>query len=241
MNSQAEPTGDGSCAPRFPDLTRDDVFRLETRRLWLRWMRHADVPALERFATLKEVAGMTGTWPHPLPAGEAERRVFASRKTNALGQGLSLGIAARERPDRLIGLIGVGWGMTGATAARPRLHAAPGAWGRGYAPEAAQALLDAVFTYTGIDEVAASTHVVNVASKRVLEKCGFRHVGSGLRHLPARGGMVATDDFLIDRKTWAALSNWSHGAARREPREEANGESARLPLHSAAGVALGCA
>ena len=26
----------------FPDLTRDDVFRLETRRLWLRWPRAAD-------------------------------------------------------------------------------------------------------------------------------------------------------------------------------------------------------
>ena len=27
--------------PLFHDLTRDDVFRLETRRLWLRWPRLA--------------------------------------------------------------------------------------------------------------------------------------------------------------------------------------------------------
>jgi RimJ/RimL family protein N-acetyltransferase len=222
MTAQTEPTGEGGPEARFPDMMRDDVFRLETRRLWLRWMRHADVPALERFAGLKEVAGMTGTWPHPLPAGEAERRIFAARKANATGQALSLGMTLRDRPQQLIGLIGVGWGMTGANAAPGlgyMLH--PDQAGRGYATEAAQALLDAVFTFTGIAEVAAATHVGNIASKRVLEKCGFRLVGSGLRNLPARGGMVATDDFLTDRRTWAALSNWSHGAARREPRADA--------------------
>ncbi len=26
----------------FPDLTRDDVFRIETKRLWLRWPRIQD-------------------------------------------------------------------------------------------------------------------------------------------------------------------------------------------------------
>ena len=40
----------------FPDLTRDDVFRLETRRLWLRWPREADVPSLVRLAGEKVVA-----------------------------------------------------------------------------------------------------------------------------------------------------------------------------------------
>ena len=34
----------------FPDLTRDDVFRLETRRLWLRWPRLADAQAIVRLA-----------------------------------------------------------------------------------------------------------------------------------------------------------------------------------------------
>ena len=34
----------------FPELTRDDVFRLETRRLWLRWPRMADANAILRLA-----------------------------------------------------------------------------------------------------------------------------------------------------------------------------------------------
>ena len=49
----------------FPDLTRDDVFRLETRRLWLRWPRHGDVQALVRLVGEKAVAEMTARIPHP--------------------------------------------------------------------------------------------------------------------------------------------------------------------------------
>lgn len=37
----------------FPELTRDDVFRLETRRLWLRWTRMADASAILRLAGRK--------------------------------------------------------------------------------------------------------------------------------------------------------------------------------------------
>ena len=47
----------------FPDLTRDDVFRLETRRLWLRWPRQADAQAIVRLAGEKSVAEMTARLP----------------------------------------------------------------------------------------------------------------------------------------------------------------------------------
>ncbi|MFZ0559474.1 MAG: N-acetyltransferase, partial [Methylovirgula sp.] len=51
----------------FPDLTRDDVFRLETTRLWLRWPRASDAAAVAAFAALPQVAQMTGNIPHPYP------------------------------------------------------------------------------------------------------------------------------------------------------------------------------
>ena len=44
----------------FPDLTRDDVFRLETRRLWLRWPRHADGQAIARLAGDKAADDIAG-------------------------------------------------------------------------------------------------------------------------------------------------------------------------------------
>jgi hypothetical protein len=63
----------------FPDLTRDDVFRLETRRLWLRWPRLADAQAITRLAGEKAVAEMTARIPHPYTPEEAERFIFQAR------------------------------------------------------------------------------------------------------------------------------------------------------------------
>ncbi|MCU0733197.1 MAG: GNAT family N-acetyltransferase [Hyphomonas sp.] len=197
--------------PLFPDVTRDDVFRLETRRLWLRWPRHGDIAALRDFAGLGEVAEMTGSWPHPLPDGEAERRIFAARKANATGVSLILAITPRARPNLQIGVLAVT-----ATASRDEVELGymlhPAHRGQGLMVEAVQAVLNTVFSYTPVARVTAWSRVVNPASRRVLEKCGFRHIGSALRDLPARGGMNPCDEFVLDAGTWAALVNWPRQA-----------------------------
>ncbi|HMH58577.1 MAG TPA: GNAT family N-acetyltransferase [Galbitalea sp.] len=51
--------------------------------------------------------------------------------------------------------------------------------GRGYATEAVAALVAHLLARTSISTVTASTAVDNVASQRVLEKNGFRQVGTG--------------------------------------------------------------
>ena len=50
------------------------------------------------------------------------------------------------------------------------------AWGKGYATEGSRALIDKGFTELGVQRVVASTMVVNVASRRVMEKAGLRFV-----------------------------------------------------------------
>ena len=92
----------------FPDLTRDDVFRLETRRLWLRWPRLADAQAIVRLAGEKAVAEMTALIPHPYPPGAAERFVFEARKENTEGAGLRVAITPKGTPNALIGVVGIG-------------------------------------------------------------------------------------------------------------------------------------
>jgi hypothetical protein len=39
-------------ARMFPDLTADDIFRIETERLWLRWPRASDALAITSFVSL---------------------------------------------------------------------------------------------------------------------------------------------------------------------------------------------
>lgn len=48
-------------------------------------------------------------------------------------------------------------------------------WGKGYATEAAGAVVRIAFDEYGIDRAVATTMAVNQASRRVLERLGFRH------------------------------------------------------------------
>jgi RimJ/RimL family protein N-acetyltransferase len=50
------------------------------------------------------------------------------------------------------------------------------AWGQGYATEGSRALIDKGFAEFGVQRVVAFTMVVNVASRRVMEKAGLRFV-----------------------------------------------------------------
>lgn len=67
-------------------------------------------------------------------------------------------------------------------------------WNRGYATEAARAILDQGFREFGLNEIVAMTYVHNLKSRRVMEKIGMHH--------------DPQDDFLnphpLLRDTWLA-------------------------------------
>jgi RimJ/RimL family protein N-acetyltransferase len=200
----------------FPDLTRDDVFRLETRRLWLRWPRLADAQAVVRLAGEKAVAEMTARIPHPYNPDAAERFIFQARRSNADGAGLQLAITPKGKPNSLIGMVGIG---PEPETGRPNLGYWLGTphWGQGYATEAVRALIDAFFAYGEGDEITACARVINPGSRRVLEKCGFAYQGAGLSELPARCGLYPVDHFRLDRRTWESLKTWGHTGFVPEP------------------------
>ena len=199
----------------FPDITRDDVFRLETRRLWLRWPRRADAQATVRFAGEKAVAEMTARIPHPLTIGDVESFVLRARRDNAEGTGLTLSIT--RKGNGAIGAVGI---EPGPEDGVPHLGYWVGSphWGEGYATEAARALIDAFFAYTEARELTSAARVVNPASRRVLEKCGFAFVGAGMMAFPARGGVFPVDRFRLDRRMWSSLKSWTEAGFVPQPR-----------------------
>ena len=185
----------------FPDIICDDVFRLETAHLWLRWLRATDAAALTAVASLPEVAQMTASIPYPYPPGEAERFIFNARARVAAGEALILAVTTKAKSQPLIGVV----------SAQPDdldieigYMIAPAQAGRGYGTEAAAVLVDAVFNLTETRTIAANSRVVNPASRRVLEKCGFVLLRTGLADLPARGGQHPCDFFARDRHAWSS-------------------------------------
>lgn len=195
----------------LPELFRDDVLRLETPRLWLRWPRAADARALHRFASRIEVAGKTATWPHPLPEDEADRRIMKARDWNSEGRALVLAIVRKKEPDRLVGLsglhpereeersLGLGFMLD------PELH------NRGIMTEAVGRLIDTVLATAPVARVRGSCLIGNAASQRVFEKVGFELAGESWKAAPARGGQLeACLDFELTRAAWRSAT-----AARR--------------------------
>jgi RimJ/RimL family protein N-acetyltransferase len=181
----------------FPDLLRDDVFRLETPRLWLRWPRAADASQIARLAGEEDVAEMTTTIPHPYPPGAAAEFVLKARAANMGGGELVLALTSKVRPTKMIGVIslhrrGEGPPNLGYWLGRPF-------WSKGLMSEAAQAFVAMVFSLTDLAEIHACARQDNAASLRVLAKCGFRPLGSGVETAPARGGFVPVERFLLSR------------------------------------------
>ncbi|MCJ2070280.1 GNAT family N-acetyltransferase [Methylobacterium sp. J-030] len=183
----------------FPNLTRDDVFRLETRRLWLRWPTAKDVPAIVTLAGERAVAETTSHIPHPLERHAVDEFLVTVRGANSAGTGLTLALARREAPGSLIGLIGI----AGAEDA-PHLGYWLGRpwWGHGLMSEAAAALVHAFFAYSGGERLTVGALPGNGASQRVIAKTGFRWVEQRLTPCPARGGQRALDWFALERAEW---------------------------------------
>lgn len=183
----------------FPWITRDEVFRIETPRLWLVWPRLADAERLQAVAGRQSVAEMTATWPHPLPEGEAGRRIKAARTLNSEGKALILAVTCKGAPDRLIGTIGSGAPAEGVATIGYMLD--PAVHGRGLATEAVDAFVRVLFTHARVDGIAATCRVENGASRRVLDKNGFELVRTGLNETKVRGEVLV--DFLeLSRADW---------------------------------------
>ena len=189
----------------FPDITRDDVFRLETRRLWLRWPAVGDAAALTAIAGQKDTAEMTVHVPHPYPKGEANRHIETWRERNAAGRGLGLMLTGHGADRAPFGMVSIEPAEAGGKIG---LLLAPDRRGLGLGTEAVQAIIDATFILTAAFHVQACVRVINPAARRVLERCGFAYEGTVLKEAPARRGMLSSDCFRLDRKVWASLKLW---------------------------------
>ena len=181
----------------FPDLLRDDVFRLETRRLWLRWPRAADAALIARFLGDREVAEATTHAPHPFPAGAAAEFVLKARAANMAGDDLVLVLAPKARPTEMIGAVSLR--RSGERQATLDFWLGKPFWSQGQMSEAVRALVDTAFSLADLVEIRASARQGDGQAQRVLDACGFRAASSGVEVAPARGGMIPVERFTLAR------------------------------------------
>ena len=153
---------------------------LVTDRLLLRSFDLADAPEVQRLAGDYAVAATT-LLPYPYPDGLAGIWIASLRE--GIDRGDVAAFAVTLAPaGRLIG--GVRLQIDGENA-RGELGFWVGRpfWGRGYATEAARAVIGYGFSVLNLHRIYAMHFSRNPASGRVMEKCGMVHEGRFREHV----------------------------------------------------------
>ncbi|WP_157018437.1 GNAT family N-acetyltransferase [Mesorhizobium xinjiangense] len=180
---------------------RIDCPVLVAERLVLRPPHADDMAELVELANDRRIAEMLGRLPHPYDENDARSFIAGVRNRHAPGCAYAI---TNSDTGAFIGCAGLNATPRGLEVG---YWIGQPYWGRGYATEAAHALVDLAFRATAIDVLHASCRVINTASRRVIHKCGFQYAGQGMLNSLA-AGRVPVERYRLDRKTWVSLRTW---------------------------------
>lgn len=170
-------------------------------RVTLRPWTRQDLSILVKLGNNYNVAKNLSTFPHPYSMRDAETWFDKMQEDRA------------QKPDKIGGTWAItvegvpvgGIGIHPDRMEHPELGYWLGEfyWGKGYATEAANALIAHAFTEWGVDALSAGHYWDNHASGRVLTKLGFRYTVESKRFSLARGQEVRCLDMTLPYERWA--------------------------------------
>ncbi|MEM9715559.1 MAG: GNAT family N-acetyltransferase [Pseudomonadota bacterium] len=161
---------------------------ITTERLILRPPKMEDLDDMFAAANNIEIAKWLARMPWPLAIEDTKRFI----EQNADGQKMMRVVYFEDCP---IGVVNADGGF-GFWIAQPF-------WGRGFATEAGQAMIDQAFQTTSIAAMPTGYFVGNTASARVLDKLGF--VNTDVTELETVAfGVKTSRNMILTRETWKA-------------------------------------
>ena len=177
---------------------------IETARLRIRSLRDDDLADLVALIGNREVARWVSSVPHPYTDVDGREWVARVQQDHATGRPRSFAIASKESDrliDRLIGGVGLD-GSTGDDSEEPALGYWLGEphWGNGYAREAVAAVIDYGLRTLGMPTIRAYTDPSNLASQKVLLRCGLKKIGEIDLVKPTRLGARRAPLFRISQR-----------------------------------------
>jgi len=177
---------------------------LSTERLRLRWFTEDDAAA--NFAVFSDPE-VTRYWSRaPWTELEQSAQMIAATMANyADGSGLRFAI---ERLDggEMIGNVSLFHFIDDSRRCDIGYALGSRYWGQGYASEALQAAIGYGFRELGLNRVEADVDPANAASRRVLEKLGFREEGYMPERWIVHGEAADTVNYGLLKRYWDARS-----------------------------------
>lgn len=163
---------------------------LETERLRLRLLHPSDAPTIQRLAGEYEVAKTLSYLPHPYEDGIAELFIDSALAEWSRGEALHLAITMKSPGGDgldgdppadglapLIGIIALEFNHLARLAELGYWLGVP-YWNKGYATEAARAVVEYGFKVLRLNRIQARHMTNNPASGRVLQKLGMAYEGT---------------------------------------------------------------
>jgi [ribosomal protein S5]-alanine N-acetyltransferase len=169
--------------------------RVETRRLILRPLEPEDIPRLVPALDNFNVSKWTARIPRPYTAADAEDYLEWLKTLRAGSASFTIDLKGGAKT---IG--GIGYQMIEGDAA-PELGywLAEAFWRRGYGSEAAEAVADHAFAVSGHRRLLAGYQIGNEASRKILERLGFRATGEATKPSLAQGRDVPVMGMILER------------------------------------------
>jgi [ribosomal protein S5]-alanine N-acetyltransferase len=158
---------------------------LETRRLRLRPFELRDTDAVKALASDEAVARNTLNVPHPYTQEDAQSWITSHPDQLRRGEAVTFAVLVRGdavAPDELVGAVGLILDLAHERAELGYWIGKP-YWGRGYATEAAAAVVAWGFESLELHRIHAGHFARNPASGRVLQKLGMRQEGVAREHV----------------------------------------------------------
>jgi RimJ/RimL family protein N-acetyltransferase len=176
--------------------------RLSTDRLTIRPLARRDITEFTQYRNDPTVARYQD-WTMPYTRDLAHAIVDDAETFGAPTPGRWIQLAVTAADDRLLGDVAV-WLDDDALLAMIGYTLAPEHQGKGYAAEAVRSVVDWLFGARKVHRVAATIDPENLASARVLERNGFRYIGTARSAALVRG--VWSDDarFELLADEWRA-------------------------------------
>ncbi len=145
--------------------------RVETQRLILRPLEMADAEAVFAYAKDPEVARYLSWQPH---RSIDDARQFISRTLSRYAQGQPASWGLEHKADgRLIGTAGFVNFLPRVSSAEIGYVLSPAYWGQGFASEAVREIIRFGLAELGLERIEARCRVENLASQRLLDRCGM--------------------------------------------------------------------
>ncbi len=172
---------------------------IKTARLLLRPLGEGDLVSLAAALNNYRIVRNTARIPWPYSLDDA--REYFGRVGQADPGTLQLMIVERIRPDIVLGAIGYEKEAAGHTAELGYWLAEP-VWAEGFGYEAARAVTAHGFEVAGHERLVASYRHDNEASRRILDRLGFRIVGHDMMYSRGAGHETPVARLELTRREW---------------------------------------